>query len=361
MFLRTGLLMAVCAAPIISGQTLSAQETPQETPQETQSANLSGIQFPGQPGTQYVEIRALGEALGWPVRGDSETGTLALKEKEIPQDQRRRLPNGAQVMPVRALKAWGAQVRWDQETRAAFVEADGKRIVVAANRVSILDGVTFAENPGILYAPIRALGRALGKSVRRDKDANTLYWDEKPVVESAVRTLPDGTHLLALRGLKGPEGVTVAWRAEAGAAEVVSKAENTERTAWVREGKKRVAVSIDAQRMRAWQGDLLVLDTNVSTGRSGHATPKGSYTAGPLKTPLLISYKYNNARMPWSVQIRGDIVIHGYTSVPPRAASHGCVRVPLTGANPAKWFYDWVDVGTPIEVRDEWPKATTTT
>ena len=59
--------------------------------------------------------------------------------------------------------------------------------------------------------------------------------------------------------------------------------------------------------------------------------------------------------MPWSVQVRGDVVIHGFPSVPPHAASHGCVRVPLTGANPAHWFYTWVETGTPIEIGDAWP------
>jgi lipoprotein-anchoring transpeptidase ErfK/SrfK len=61
--------------------------------------------------------------------------------------------------------------------------------------------------------------------------------------------------------------------------------------------------------------------------------------------------------MPWSVQLQGDIVIHGFESVPPRAASRGCVRLPLTGTNPARWFYHWVDIGTPVVVKDGWPEA----
>ena len=30
---------------------------------------------------------------------------------------------------------------------------------------------------------------------------------------------------------------------------------------------------------------------------------------------------------------------------------------PLTGTNPARWFYRWVEVGTPILVRDGWPEG----
>src|SRR5262249_17421555 len=68
------------------------------------------------------------------------------------------------------------------------------------------------------------------------------------------------------------------------------------------------------------------------------------------------SHKYNDAEMPWSVQVRGSVMIHGSHSVPRRAASHGCIRVPLTGQNPARWIYDWIDLGTPIVIADRWPK-----
>ncbi len=62
--------------------------------------------------------------------------------------------------------------------------------------------------------------------------------------------------------------------------------------------------------------------------------------------------------MPWSVQVHENIFIHGFRKVPRRPASHGCIRLPLTGANPAKWFYHWIDLGTPIRIRGHWPVAT---
>jgi lipoprotein-anchoring transpeptidase ErfK/SrfK len=58
--------------------------------------------------------------------------------------------------------------------------------------------------------------------------------------------------------------------------------------------------------------------------------------------------------MPWSVQVNGNYFIHGFTSVPDRPASHGCIRLPLTGDNPAKRFFDWVAPGTPIEITGDW-------
>jgi peptidoglycan hydrolase-like protein with peptidoglycan-binding domain len=47
--------------------------------------------------------------------------------------------------------------------------------------------------------------------------------------------------------------------------------------------------------------------------------------------------------------IRG-YAIHGYAEVPPYAASHGCLRVPIPDA-PA--IYAWVRDGTPVDVYDE--------
>jgi lipoprotein-anchoring transpeptidase ErfK/SrfK len=62
------------------------------------------------------------------------------------------------------------------------------------------------------------------------------------------------------------------------------------------------------------------------------------------------SSRYHNAPMPWSVQVRGHVFIHGFTSVPRYPASHGCIRLPLDEGNPAKFFYEWIEPGTPVKV-----------
>jgi len=111
------------------------------------------------------------------------------------------------------------------------------------------------------------------------------------------------------------------------------------------------------QRLRAYQGARLVLDSDISSGREGRKTPPGDFKAGPIKSPMHRSRLYHNAPMPWSVQVHENVFIHGFQKVPRHPASHGCVRLPLAGANPAKWFYDWIDIGTPISIRGHWPVA----
>jgi lipoprotein-anchoring transpeptidase ErfK/SrfK len=112
---------------------------------------------------------------------------------------------------------------------------------------------------------------------------------------------------------------------------------------------QRAEVSLRDQKLRGWQGDRLVFESRVSSGREGR-TPAGKFRAGPYKARQHYSSRYHNAPMPWSVQINGHIFVHGFTSVPNYPASHGCIRVPLNEGNPARFFYEWVHRGTPVTV-----------
>jgi lipoprotein-anchoring transpeptidase ErfK/SrfK len=114
-------------------------------------------------------------------------------------------------------------------------------------------------------------------------------------------------------------------------------------------GPKRVEIDLTSQTLRAYEGNRVVLKTNISSGRNG-ATPTGNFKAGPYKAADHYSSLYHNAHMPWSVQIHGHIFIHGYSSVPDYPASHGCIRVPISGTNPAKRLYHWLDTGTPVRI-----------
>jgi lipoprotein-anchoring transpeptidase ErfK/SrfK len=116
---------------------------------------------------------------------------------------------------------------------------------------------------------------------------------------------------------------------------------------------KRVEVDKTHQVLRAYQGNRLVLETRISTGRWDRSTPNGQYSAGD-KFLMHYSKLYHHAPMPYSIQINGNVFIHGFTSVPRYPASHGCIRVPLDGDNPAKRFYDWVEPGTPVEIGGRW-------
>jgi lipoprotein-anchoring transpeptidase ErfK/SrfK len=116
---------------------------------------------------------------------------------------------------------------------------------------------------------------------------------------------------------------------------------------------KRVEIDKTQQMLRAYEDDRLVFETRISTGQWDRSTPNGQFTAG-WKHRMHYSKLYHNAPMPYSVQVSGNVFIHGFSSVPRRPASHGCIRLPLSGGNPAKRFYEWVETGTPIEIRGRW-------
>ena len=91
------------------------------------------------------------------------------------------------------------------------------------------------------------------------------------------------------------------------------------------------------------------MQTRISSGRN-RGTPTGNFKAGAYKAENHYSSLYHNAHMPWSVQVHGNIFVHGFAEVPDYPASRGCIRVPITGNNPAKRFYHWVETGTPIRI-----------
>jgi hypothetical protein len=205
-----------------------------------------------------------------------------------------------------------------------------------------LEAVTFFVQPGQTYVPLNEAAKELRWDVQTNKAGQCIKIGDFAVRAGSLRCLNDGTELLNTDDLK-----------KAGA-EVEAGKEDGEMT--IRRDKqrftlvtspKRVEVNLANQQLRAWQGSRLVLETRIS---SGGCTPAGKFAAGPFRARMHYSSLFDNAPMPWSVQINGHIFIHGFAHVPNYPASHGCIRLPLDGRNPARFFYEWIDNGSPVEV-----------
>jgi putative cell wall-binding protein len=98
-----------------------------------------------------------------------------------------------------------------------------------------------------------------------------------------------------------------------------------------------------AKQVLLYVQDGLVLRTlPVSTGSAsvGIVTPSRTYTIY-AKSPKWDGPRYK------PLYLRGILAIHGYPSVPPWPASHGCVRVPLWDMDE---FYPLIPVGTKVYV-----------
>lgn len=213
--------------------------------------------------------------------------------------------------------------------------------------VTVVDGVSFDAQRNELFIPLPVL-RKVVKLPLEERDG-AVWLGDRRLRSRDTRRLFDGTRVVGVRALKGA-GVSVWWDRQYRRPVVAHNGVDFP----VRRGVQRVVVNRSEQRLRAWQGRHLVIETNVSTGRSGFRTPRGQFTAGPFKAVNHVSRLYNNAPMPFCVQVIGNVCIHGSASVPRYPASHGCVRVPLTGGNPARFIYEWIDRGTPVVIRDTW-------
>jgi lipoprotein-anchoring transpeptidase ErfK/SrfK len=220
-----------------------------------------------------------------------------------------------------------------------------------AQSFATLDGVTFAQPANTVFVPLRSVGKAFGWPVATGK--GRVYLNKRPLAAKSLKTTPNGVRLVALRELANhgaivnPAGANL-W--------TVKKKAKPGQAFRVRRGQKRVFINKKAQMMVCYQGQLTVLRSRVSTGRAAKQTPTGIFKVQGYKNPLHRSRLYDNVAMPWSVQIVGNIFVHGFKSVPGRAASSGCIRLPITGQNPARWFYYWVEKGTPVTVLGKWPR-----
>lgn len=107
----------------------------------------------------------------------------------------------------------------------------------------------------------------------------------------------------------------------------------------------RVDVDLNRQVLFLYEGGKLSKIIAVSSGKSSTPTPTGDYaiyskSTGWETSPL--GQLYN------SQYFVGGYAIHGAKSVPAQAASHGCVRIPMTAAD---WLPDHLPIGTPVHIR----------
>lgn len=209
------------------------------------------------------------------------------------------------------------------------------------------DGITFAIAPGKIYLPAEQIGTLLHWKSGMDKTSGRLLINNRSILPSAVRRLLDGTVLVAVNDL---EGIGASLVTEANGRGMHVSCNSSEFI--VVPGEKRVEISLANQNLKAWQNPHLVLSSRICSGRR-RSTPSGNFRAGSYKARMHDSSRYDNAPMPWSVQICGHVFIHGFRSVPEYPSSHGRIRLPLTEGNPAKYFYEWIDCGPPVRVTKE--------
>ena len=204
-----------------------------------------------------------------------------------------------------------------------------------------LPGMTFSDQSTI-YVPARMLASRLSLDLEFDEKKNTITIGGQEF--SDIHRLFAGDALIPMREFT-KFGASVEPAPDQSKFTVQSNVYRFDVTV----GPKRIEVDKALQELTAYQGDMVVLKTNISTGRPGHGTPNGDFLTGP-KERMHYSHKYNDAEMPYAIQVHGDVFLHGYSSVPRYPASHGCVRIPLGRKSPAKYLYGWVNRGIEVKI-----------
>jgi lipoprotein-anchoring transpeptidase ErfK/SrfK len=108
---------------------------------------------------------------------------------------------------------------------------------------------------------------------------------------------------------------------------------------------KRVEVLLDRQLLLLILDNKVIRVLHISSGKRGYATPTGRF-AVTRKYTKDWSVPYA-VWLPWASYFVGGVAFHESPSVPPTAASHGCVRVPH---GDAEWLYRRITVGTRVTV-----------
>ena len=108
---------------------------------------------------------------------------------------------------------------------------------------------------------------------------------------------------------------------------------------------RHLVVYLDRQYFGAYEDGELVRWGPVSTGTNGR-TPTGFFQA-KWKSRYHRSSLYNNARMYFAVQFKGNYFTHEYKVLPGYPASKGCVRMFW---DDAEWKFGWLQTGDLISV-----------
>lgn len=111
-----------------------------------------------------------------------------------------------------------------------------------------------------------------------------------------------------------------------------------------------IVIELDRQLLFLYEGGELVRVQHVSTGDANlMPTPKGDFNIFPklIGYPIIDGHVEGSLN-PMYLEGQDGVAIHGYDPVPyTRAASHGCVRVPM---HIIDWLFNRVPLDEPVHV-----------
>jgi LysM repeat protein len=115
-------------------------------------------------------------------------------------------------------------------------------------------------------------------------------------------------------------------------------------------GYRMIEVNLSSQTLTAWQGDVAVLYTSVSTGTWQHPTVTGRYSIGTkLTSQRMTGPGYDLPNVPYVMYFYSGYAIHGtyWHANFGTPMSHGCVNM---RTSEAQFLFSWAPAGTEVYV-----------
>lgn len=116
------------------------------------------------------------------------------------------------------------------------------------------------------------------------------------------------------------------------------------------DGMRWIEVNLSNQTLTAWQGNVAVLHTNVSTGTARTPTVTGRFSVGmKLASQRMVGPGYDLPGVPWVMYFYSGYAIHGtyWHNNFGTPMSHGCVNMRI---GEAQFLYNWAPPGTEVYV-----------
>ena len=119
-------------------------------------------------------------------------------------------------------------------------------------------------------------------------------------------------------------------------------------------GEKWIDVDISTQTLIAYEGEVEVFRTTVSTGAAWTPTVKGRFRIlHKFVLQTMVGADYVQPNVPWVMYFYGAYSIHGayWHNDFGRPRSHGCVNLRVPDA---KWLFEWADPPLPAGASEVW-------
>jgi LysM repeat protein len=117
------------------------------------------------------------------------------------------------------------------------------------------------------------------------------------------------------------------------------------------DGSRKIVIDLSEQTLTAYQGDVVVLHSIVSTGKAATPTRVGEFAIyQKLTTQHMTGDDYDLPGVPWVMYYDGEFAIHGAYwhanfGIP---TSHGCTNMTIPES---RALFAWAAVGTPVIVQ----------